>query len=139
MASDAKQVIRRYLDVLLAGDLDAIRDCFAEDAVWTIKGELPIAGPWRGRAQIVDEFLAKVAGALYEPGSQRFDFPTLIGDGDTVALEWRVQARTARHEHYDNCYCGVFVVRDGKIQEVREYLDTAYAARKLFGGAATGA
>jgi uncharacterized protein len=135
--ADAKAVVRHYLDVLLAGDLEAIRECFAEDAVWTMVGELPIAGPWRGRDRIVDDFLAAVGGRLFEPGSQEFEFPTLIGDGDTVALEWRVRARTAAGEDYDNRYCGIFVVRDGMIAEVREYLDSGYAARKLFppGGA----
>jgi ketosteroid isomerase-like protein len=41
-----------------------------------------------------------------------------------------------RERHpYDNDYCGIFVVRDGRIAEVREYLDTDYAARVLLPGA----
>jgi ketosteroid isomerase-like protein len=129
--SSPKQVVRRYLDALVAGDLDTVRDSFAHDAVWTIHGDLPFAGPWHGRDHIVDDFLTTVGGALYEPGSVAFEFPTLIGEGDTVALEWRVRARTARGREYANAYCGLFVVRDGRIAEVREYLDTAYAARAL--------
>jgi ketosteroid isomerase-like protein len=130
--TEPKQVVRRYLDALVAGDLDTVRDSFARDAVWTIHGDLPIAGPWRGRDHIVDDFLGAVGGALYEAGSVTFEFPTLIGEGDTVALEWRVRARTAHGGDYANAYCGLFVVRDGRIAEVREYLDTAYAARTLF-------
>jgi ketosteroid isomerase-like protein len=133
MPHDAKQVVQRYLDALLAGDIDAIRDSFATDATWTIFGDLPIAGPWRGRDVIVDDFLTKVGGELFEPGSQSFEFPTLIGEGDTVALEWRVRARTAAGDDYDNVYCGIFTVRDGRIAEVREYLDSSHAAKKLFG------
>jgi uncharacterized protein len=132
MAGDSKQVVRDYLDALLAGDLDAIRASFAEDATWAVNGSLPISGPWKGRDRIVDDFLTEVGGSLYEPGSQRFEFPTLIGEGDTVALEWKVSARTAGGEDYENSYCGIFVVEDGRIQEVREYLDTGYAERKLF-------
>lgn len=132
---EPKQVVQRYLDALVAGDLDAVRDSFAPDAVWTIHGDLPIAGPWRGRDRIVDDFLTAVGGALYEPGSVTFEFATLIADGPVVVLEWRVRARTARGTDYANAYCGVFVVRDGRIAEVREYLDTAYAARTLFSSA----
>jgi len=132
MSTHAKDVVRRYLDALLAGDLAAIRESFAPDAVWTIHGELPIAGPWRGREAIVDDFLAAVGGRLYKPGTTEFEFPTLIGEGDTVALEWRVRATTAQGGKYDNRYCGFFVVRDGRIAEVREYLDTAYAQKMLF-------
>lgn len=134
--TNPKQVVRRYLDALVAGDLETIRDSFAEDAVWTMYGDLPIAGPWRGRAAIVDEFLLGAGGALYEPGSVEFEFPTLIAEGDTVALEWRVRARTAAGADYANAYCGLFTVRAGRIAEVREYLDTQYAARTLFGAAA---
>jgi ketosteroid isomerase-like protein len=50
-------------------------------------------------------------------------------------MEWRVQARTARGGAYANHYCGLFVVRAGRIAEVREYLDTAYAQRTLFAAA----
>jgi ketosteroid isomerase-like protein len=132
-----KQVLQRYLDALVAGDVDTIRDSFAEDAVWTIQGDLPIAGPWHGRDRIVDEFLGAVGvGTLFEPGSQRFEFPTMIAEGDVVALEWRVRARTARGARYDNRYCALFVVRDGRIAAVREYLDTRYAAEVLFGAEA---
>jgi uncharacterized protein len=131
-ANASKAVIGRYLDALLAGDVDEIRDSFNEDATWTIHGDVPFAGPWVGRDRIVDDFLASVGGALFQAGSHRFDFPTLIGEGETVALEWRVQAKTARGDDYDNRYCGIFAIRDGRIQEVREYFDSAYAARVLY-------
>jgi ketosteroid isomerase-like protein len=49
-------------------------------------------------------------------------------------VEWTSRARTRRGEPYENFCVGVFTVRDGKIQAVREYMDTAYATRMLFGG-----
>jgi ketosteroid isomerase-like protein len=134
-ARTAKQVVRRYLDALVAGDIDTVRDSFAQDAEWTIHGELPIAGPWHGRDRIVDDFLQSVGSTLFAPGSQSFEFPTRIADGDTVVVEWRVHARTPAGAAYDNAYCGIFVVRGGRIGEVREYLDSGYAARVLFGAA----
>lgn len=134
--NEPKQVVQRYLDALVAGDLEIVRDSFTPDAVWTIQGELPIAGPWRGRDHIVDDFLSAVGGELYAPGSVEFEFPTLIAEHETVVLEWRVRALTTRGDEYSNVYCGLFVVRDGRIAEVREYLDTGYAQRTLFAKAA---
>lgn len=131
-SNPAKAVIERYLDALLVGDIATIRDCFAADAVWSMHGDLPMAGPWRGRDRIVDDFLTGLAATLYEPGSQTFEFPTLIAEGDTVALEWKVTARSAAGANYENDYCGIFVVEDGKIRAVREYFDTRQAARILF-------
>lgn len=127
-----RQVLERYLNALTRGDLDTIRDSFAPDATWTIKAALPIAGPWHGRDEIVDTFLAAVMSERFEPGSHVFAFPTMLVDGDTVALEWHVSARTPSGEPYENDYCGVFVIHDGEIVAVREYLDSGYAARVLF-------
>jgi len=129
---EPKKVLQRYLDALVRGDIDIIRASFADDATWTILADLPIAGPWRGRDQIVDDFLGGAVGALFQTGSHVFAFPTMITEGDTVALEWQVQARNAAGQPYENNYCGFFVIRDGKIAAVREYLDSRYAAKILF-------
>jgi hypothetical protein len=48
---------RRYLTALVAGDIDTIRDSFAEGAGRNVKAELHIAGPWHGGDQIVGDFL----------------------------------------------------------------------------------
>jgi hypothetical protein len=40
-----------------AGDAEAVQASFAADATWTLGGELPMSGTWRGRAAIVEEFL----------------------------------------------------------------------------------
>jgi ketosteroid isomerase-like protein len=129
---EPRQVLKRYLDALTCGDIDTIRESFAPDATWTIKADLPIAGPWHGRDEIVDTFLAAVMSERFEPGSHEFTFPAMIVDGDTIALEWHVSARTAHGEPYENDYCGVFVVHGAHIVAVREYLDSRYAAQALF-------
>lgn len=134
MALTPTQTVQRYLDALLAGDVETIRDSFTDDATWTMHGDLPIAGPWKGRDSIVDDFLSRLGATLFEPGSQQFEFPLLVAEGDTVVLEWRVHARSAAGLEYENEYCGVFVVDDGRIAAVREYMDTRHAARILFPG-----
>ncbi|MGD9695656.1 MAG: nuclear transport factor 2 family protein [Thermoleophilia bacterium] len=138
-ATEPRQVLRRYLDALVAGDIDTVRDSFAEDATWTVKADLPISGPWEGRDRIVDDFFSAAMGGRFEAGSHVFSFPTMIADGDTVALEWHVSARTAAGEPYENDYCGVFVIRDGRIAAVREYLDSRRAAATLFPELGSGA
>jgi uncharacterized protein (TIGR02246 family) len=133
-ASDAtaRAVLTRYLDALVAGDLEAIGASFAEDATWTIHGALPLSGVRRGRSEIL-RFLSD-AGSLYVEGTQRFVFDDIIAEGDVAVLEWHVQGvAAATGLPYDNDYCGVFVVREGQIAEVREYLDSLHVADVLFG------
>lgn len=131
--AEAEQVLRRYLDALVSGDLDAIGRSFAEEATWTLHGELPLAGIKRGREQIVN-FLVD-AGSLFRPGTQSFTFGDISAQSSRAVLEWQVKGIATRTgEVYDNDYCGVFVVEDGLIAEVREYLDSLHANRVLFGG-----
>jgi ketosteroid isomerase-like protein len=56
-----------------------------------------------------------------------------INSTDTRALVGRSpRPRTLRGEPYETFCVGGFTVRDGKIQAVREYMDT-YPSRMLFG------
>jgi uncharacterized protein len=131
--TDTRAVVERYVAAVEAGDEGAIRDSFAGPATWRLFGDMPMSGTWRGRDTIVDEFLAGALGH-YEPGSIRLEITAIVADGDRAVVEWTSRARTRRGEPYENFCVGVFTVRDGKIQSVREYMDTAYATRMLFGG-----
>jgi hypothetical protein len=129
--TDSRAVLQAYLDALVAGDLDRIADSFTEDATWSLHGTLPLSGTRRGREAIL-EFLTN-AGALYAPGTQAFTFGDITAEGDRAVLEWQVTGTaSATGRPYANDYCGVFVIRDGRIAEVREYLDTLHAAETLF-------
>lgn len=128
--SDAKSILSRYVAAVEAGDADTIRDSFAESATWTLAGELPISGTWEGRDVIIDEFLA-TAMSNYEPGSVSLEITGMIAEGDRVALQWTSRARTLDGQPYENDCIGVFSVSDGKIQSVREFMDTHYAYKAL--------
>jgi uncharacterized protein (TIGR02246 family) len=128
--TDAKTVLTAYVAALEAGDGDTVRDSFADDATWTLAGELPVSGTWEGRTAIVEQFLP-AAMAHYEPGSVRLEVTGMIAEGDHVALQWTSRARTLDGSPYENQCIGVFTVRDGKIRAVHEYMDTHYAQRAL--------
>ncbi len=132
--TDSKHVLRQYVAAVQAGDMEAIREMFAADATWTIHaGRLPISGAWAGRDTIIEEFLAK-AMAHYEPGSVSLEITGMIAEGDQVALQWTSRARTREGRPYENGCIGVFTIREGRIQDVREYMDTLYASEVAFSG-----
>jgi ketosteroid isomerase-like protein len=58
----------------------------------------------------------------------------MIAEGDQVVLQWTSRARTRDGRDYENGCIGVFTVRDGRIQAVREYMDTLYARQAAFAG-----
>jgi uncharacterized protein len=129
---DAKAVLAEYVAAVEAGDAETIRKSFADDATWTLAGELPISGTWVGRDAIMEEFLP-TAMAHYAPGSVRLEITGMIAEGDNVALQWTSRARTLDGRPYENHCIGVFTVREGTIRSVREYMDTHYAYRALTG------
>ena len=129
---DAKTVLAQYVAAVEAGDGEAIRRSFADDATWTLAGELPISGTWVGREAIVEQFLP-TAMSHYQAGSVALEITGMIAEGDNVALQWTSRARTLDGRPYENHCIGVFTVREGKIRAVREYMDTHYAHRALVG------
>jgi uncharacterized protein len=130
--ADSKSVLRRYLVAVQAGDEAVIRELFAEDATWTLHaGQLPISGTWSGRDAIIDEFLDE-AIAHYQPGSVSLEITGMIAEQDQVVLQWTSRARTREGRPYENGCIGVFTIRDGRIQDVREYMDTLYASDVVF-------
>jgi uncharacterized protein (TIGR02246 family) len=129
--NEVRDVLQSYLEALAVGDLDKVADSFTADATWTLPGTLPLSGVRRGRQAIVD-FLA-TAVALFVPGTQTFTFGDITAEASRAVLEWQVRGvAAATGKAYDNQYCGVFVVREGRISEVREYLDSQHAADTLF-------
>ena len=56
----------------------------------------------------------------------------MVAEGDRVVLQWTSRARTRGGREYENGCIGVFTIRDGRIQAVREYMDTLYAGRVAF-------
>ena len=63
--TDPAAVVTRYIHAVRDGDSGAIRDSFAEDAIWEYPGDLPLSGTWRGRDTIVRR----------RPGRRRVDLP----------------------------------------------------------------
>lgn len=119
------------MSAIEASDEHAIRESFAENATWQLDGKLPISGTWHGRETIMSGFLA-TAISYFEPGSVDLEITSLIAEGDRVAMEWTSRARTKQGTDYENHCIGVFTVRDGRIEHVREYMDTLYASATAF-------
>ncbi len=128
----SRRVVARYFDALGSGDIDALRNSFAPDATWSLRGGLPVSGTWTGPDAILDGFLAQMLERLDTDAPVRQDLHRIIADGEYAVAEWTSHARTRNGRSYDNDYAGVFRVVEGHIAAVTEYFDTAYARQVLF-------
>lgn len=130
-----RAVVDRYFEVIEATVQGApapfpLTDIFAEDAIWSFPGDLPFSGTHVGRDRIFADFLAGVA-EIFEPELEVKDL-VILGEGDTVASEYRVLKRSKTGNDFDTYIVQFFEVRDGLITAVREYADVDYIRRTCF-------
>ena len=127
-----RRVVADYVAALQRGDVDALRASFTPDATWTVRGDLPVAGTYKGAGEILDGFLADVVATLDPSAPVSQTLHRIIADGDYAVAEWTSHARARNGAAYENDYAVVFQVRDGHIAAVTEYFDTSYMKRVLF-------
>jgi len=96
-------------------------DYLTDDVTWTFFGAHAFAGTLRGKREIRERLLVPMSRVIE---SFKFRVDNLIADGDQVVVEGRGEAPTKDGRAYNNTYCIVVTLRDGKISQIREYLDS---------------
>jgi ketosteroid isomerase-like protein len=128
--SENKLRVRAYFDAMGRGD-PSLPDLLTEDVTWWAPPSSPLGGLHEGKDAVL-----KLMGSgidLYDRNApMKIDISSMVAEGDRVCVEMTLEARTARGEEYLNHYHFAFRLRDGRICEVREHVDTLYAQRKLF-------
>lgn len=128
---DCKRAVMKFFDGINAGNMEAAADAFAEDATFWVPGSLPFSGTLHGRNAILEKNLLPSIN-LSVPGTLKVEVTNIISEGDLVAAEWVTTRKTISGRDYVNYFHGLFQVCNGKIQSLREYLDTQYAKEILF-------
>jgi ketosteroid isomerase-like protein len=132
LATSNEQLVVDFLAAMGRADIDSLSEMLAEDATWWLAGDLPVSGLYRGKAAVIGEFLW-LASVLFEPGSLSFELQKTTVAGDTVIAEYIGTGRgLSGASQYRNSYCTIFECRDGQINAVREYFDTAHARETLY-------
>ena len=81
----------------------------------------------KSRKEFVDHILAPLGAQLEGPVTITPD--NLIAEGDYVVAQSHGRSTTRTGVAYDNTYCHVFRIADGKVREATEYLDTELITR----------
>ncbi len=128
--ADSKRVVREYFAAVAAGDPEVAR-FLDDDVTWWVPPGSPMGGTYRGKAAVLE--LMGAGRDVYDPATPFvIELESLLAEDDRVAAEVVLNARTAAGETYRNHYHFAFRVRDGRLVEVREHLDTRLAQEKLF-------
>ena len=104
-------------------------DNLADDASWIVTGQYSWSHEFRGREAILDGLMGHFRSLFtVRPRTVAFNF---IADGDFVAVEARGDNVTRDGVRYDNQYCMVFRIENGKIKQIKEYCDSTLVERVL--------
>jgi ketosteroid isomerase-like protein len=121
-AAENKQLIQNMFAELSKGNAEAFLGNMADNVRFTIIGTTKYSGTCNGKQELVEKVLKPLTAQL--EGGITLTPENFIADGDYVAMQARGKATTTSGKPYNNTYCQVFRIANGKVQEVTEYLDT---------------
>ena len=125
MSEQNKQVVIKFIEAMGRSDAAAAAPCLAPDAFTLAKGFGKFAG-----VRHHDVILATIdAFKQLVPSGLSPTIHTVTAEGDRVVVEFEGNATLSNGKSYDNQYCMVFTLRDGKIKQVNEYFCTLLADR----------
>lgn len=117
-----KQLVRDTWDAIGAGDLDTFMNNLADDVTWTFFGSHRFAGTLSGKDELTNKLFAPLGDVL--DGGISVDVLSMTAEGERVVVEAKGKAKAKSGKDYNNDYCLVITCANGKIQAVREYLDS---------------
>ena len=123
-----KQIALEFFDALNRGDGEHILKAYAPDGICWTAGSMPFSGTHT--VAELGPIMADILGGF--PDGLRFTIHGVTAEGDRVALEVESLGHHKSGKTYNNHYHFLMIFNDeGKIQEFKEYMDTALATEVL--------
>ena len=121
------QVVKDFFAAIGSGDKQDLLALVAEDIEWIIPGEdWPLAGTHRGHAELA----AVLQKASEEVETTYPKPPEFVAQGDRVLVVGVATGKIkATNKTYKDDWVFDITVRNGKVTNIREYIDTQALAR----------
>ncbi len=117
-----KRLVREALRPFEDGDSGPFFDLIAEDVKWTVIGTTPASGVYRSKQEMFDRSIEPLMDRLED--GLKTKFVDMVGEGDKVFLRFEASGVAKTGMPYDQAFCWAMVMRDGRIVEIVDYLDT---------------
>ena len=121
--AENKRLVANAFEAMGRSDIEPLVDLMTDDFAWIVEGKSTFSNRFDGKANVQRKLLQPLFDTFATP--YRFEIDEIIAEGDRVVLLGRGQVRTKWGKDYDNHYCFVIRMADGRMVELREYLDTA--------------
>jgi hypothetical protein len=123
-----KKITKEFFEALSNGS-DEYLDFYTDESIIWTAGNNAIGGT-RTKEEVVS-FAQNILAAF--PTGIKFNITGITAEGDRVAVEIDGEAVHASGETYNNQYHFLLIIKDEKILELKEYMDTQLAAKILLG------
>jgi ketosteroid isomerase-like protein len=125
-----KATVVEFMKTVSKGDVPGIIAAYAEDGYCETMGRTLISG------RFSREEVAMAAGRIFEafPAGVEFTLLNLTAEEDRVAVEATSQGTHVSGQQYANHYHFLFRLRDGKITQMKEFMDTEHVTDVICGG-----
>lgn len=130
-AAENKQLLKNIYDEMAKGNTNPFGDALADDIKWTLKGSTDWSKTYDGKDAVYKELIAP----LFEKFADQYttELVRMIAEDDTVVVEFNGNVTTKTGKPYNNSYCYIFRIENGKIAEITEYFDTELVSKTIDG------
>jgi uncharacterized protein len=126
---DNQALIRHIYEQISIGNPAPLLHHIDDDITWTIIGTTGLSGTYRGRQEVLDDLIGPLRSHLATPVN--FTIKRILADGDYTVLIADGEATTIAGRPYNNSYCIVAKIVDGRIVEATDYIDTELITQSL--------
>ena len=121
-------IVNQALEMLKKGDFETFETFLDDNMHFKMMGQTILSGETHNKK----EFLSTVSKLMdYLDGPIQLQVREVIDGGDTVVSIAQGKSISKKGEAYNNEYCHVWKVKNNKIVELTEYLDTEMLAQLL--------
>jgi uncharacterized protein len=123
---DNARIVKEFFAAVGRGDRQGLLALAAEDIEWIIPGEdWPLAGTYRGHAGLAN--LLETASKQMETSTEPREY---VAQGDRVLVIGFAKGKVkATNRTFEDNWVFAITVRNGKLTNIREYIDTQALAR----------
>jgi uncharacterized protein len=128
-AADNKKLIEDLFVAIAAGNRTLFMETLADDVVMRVTGHYSWSRTFKGKEALI-RGLYNYLATLVADGRRTIPF-NIVAGGDHVVVEGVGEMQTRAGVPYNNDYCLIYRLKDGKIVEIREYCDSVLTEKIL--------
>lgn len=124
-------LVKEFMEVFSTGDVDKILSYLNPTATWWVGGEIDGVSGTKNKEEF-GQMLSSLSTATVH-GAIKLTPKAFTAQGDRVAVETESYSEMSNGKVYNNLYHFVFIIRDGRLETIKEYLDTEHTREVFFG------